>query len=666
MSKYPTLFSPIEVRRLTIPNRIVMMPMGTNLAKANGEISDDHIKYYTDRAKGETGLIVVENVCVTFPQGSNGTSQLRMDHDMFIPALYRLTESVHTYGSKIAVQLNHAGASAMPARTGVPAVSSSNHPSKTGGGIPTPLTVEEIHSIAKDYAAAARRAQLAGFDAVEIHAGHSYLISQFFSPVFNDRTDEFGGSPENRARFCKLVLEEVRKAIGPMMPIILRLSVDDFMHGGNTIEDTIETLKYCQDEADIFSASCAQNDTLRFQIDANHFPDGWRSYMAKAIKEAFGKPTITMGNIRDPKVAEEILVKGDADFIGIGRGLIAEPEWGKKSREGRECDLRKCISCNIGCAGNRIGFNKPIRCTVNPQIYGGDEYKEHKVTKPCNVVVIGAGTAGLEAACTAAEVGCTTFLLEKTEELGGLSKEICKFPDKNRLGDFPKYLINRAKKLKNLFIFTGVDASVDIVKKFNPDVVVNATGSVPTLPPITGLHENLGGGTVFSILDLIKDVENGVYPEDLTGKKVVVIGGGAVGLDVVEYFAPRGADVSIVEMLPAIGRDLDPITKNDTTALMEKYNVKQYVSTALKEVRKNNYLVERNGEMEELPFDYGFVCLGMRSNNPIYGDLVAAFADTDVKVMNIGDSNVRARRIIEGTHEGRNIVKILKNAGYFN
>ncbi|HIT60751.1 MAG TPA: NADH:flavin oxidoreductase, partial [Candidatus Fimousia stercorigallinarum] len=210
MSKYPTLFSPIEVRRLTIPNRIVMMPMGTNLAKANGEISDDHIKYYTDRAKGETGLIVVENVCVTFPQGSNGTSQLRMDHDMFIPALYRLTESVHTYGSKIAVQLNHAGASAMPARTGVPAVSSSNHPSKTGGGIPTPLTVEEIHSIAKDYAAAARRAQLAGFDAVEIHAGHSYLISQFFSPVFNDRTDEFGGSPENRARFCKLVLEEVR------------------------------------------------------------------------------------------------------------------------------------------------------------------------------------------------------------------------------------------------------------------------------------------------------------------------------------------------------------------------------------------------------------------------------------------------------------------------
>ena len=209
-----------------------------------------------------------------------------------------------------------------------------------------------------------------------------------------------------------------------------------------------------------------------------------------------------------------------------------------------------------------------------------------------------------------------------------------------------------------------MDATVETVKKFNPDVVVNATGSVPTLPPIAGLYDHLGKGTVFSILDLIKDVENGVYPEDLTGKKVVVIGGGAVGLDVIEYFAPRGAQCSIVEMLPAIGNGLDPITKNDTTALMEKYDVKQFVNTALKEVRKDNYLVERNGELEELPFDYGFVCLGMRSNNPIYTDLVKEFADTDVAIMNIGDSNIRARRIIEGTREGRDITKILKANGY--
>lgn len=665
MSNYPTLFSPLTVKTMTVPNRIVMPPMGTNYAKANGEISDEHINYYELRAQGGTGLIIVENVCVKFPQGSNGTSQLRIDHDMFIPKLYKLTEAVHAHGSKIAVQINHAGASAMSARTGMPTVSSSNKPSKTGGAIPTPLTVEEIKEIAKCYGAAARRAQLAGFDAVEVHAGHSYLISQFLSPIYNDRTDEFGGSPENRARFCKLVMDEVRAAVGPMFPIILRFSTDEFVEGGNDIEATINTLKYCQEEADILHASCALNDSIRFQIDTNHFPDGWRSYMAKAIKDAFGKPTITIGNIRDPKVAEKILEDGDADFIAIGRGLIAEPEWGNKCKEGRENELRKCISCNIGCAGNRIGYNKPIRCTVNPAVLSGEIYKETKVKKTCNVVVIGAGTAGLEAACTAAEVGCTTFLLEKSGELGGLAKEIAKFPDKKRLNDFPTYLINRAKKLKNLYIFTNTEVTAESVKAYNPDIVVNATGSVPLLPPITGLHDNLGNGKVFNILDLIKDIENGVYPDDLSGKKVVVIGGGAVGLDVVEYFAPKGADVSIVEMMPAIGRDLDPVTKNDTSSLMEKYGVKQYTSTKLLEVRADNYLVERDGNQEELPFDYGFVCLGMRANAPIYQDLLNTFGDTNVAVMNIGDSNVRARRIIDGTHEGRNILKVLKSKGFF-
>lgn len=671
MSKYPNLFSPVTIMRggrptVTVPNRIVMMPMGTNFALPFGGISKEHINYYAERAKGGTGLIVVENVCVTFPQGSNGTSQLRMDHDMFIPGLYELTEAVHEYGTKIAVQINHAGASANPARTGVPAVSSSTNPSKTGGGIPTPLTVDEIHKIAKDYGAAAKRAQMAGFDMVEVHAGHSYLISQFFSPVFNDRTDEYGGSPENRARFCKEVLAEVRAQIGPAMPIILRISVEDFIEGGNTVEDTIETLKYCIDEADIISASAAQNDTLRYQIDANHYPDGWRSYMAKAVKDAYGKPVISMGNYRDPAVAEEKLEAGDCDFIGIGRGLIAEPEWGNKCKEGRECELRKCISCNIGCAGNRIGSNRPLRCTVNPSLCDNAGYKDNQVAYTTNVVVIGAGTAGLEAACTAAEVGCTVFLLEKTSELGGLAKEISKFPDKKRLADFPNYLINRAKSLSNLYILTNVDATPEFVEQFNPDIIVNATGSVPTLPPIKGLHENLGGGTVFNIMDLIKDVEANNYEGKTEGKKVVVIGGGAVGLDVVEYFAPRGSECAIVEMLPGIGRDLDPITKNDTTLMMAEYDVKQYINTALMEVCADGFIVKLpDGEITKLPFDYGFVCLGMRNNNPVLPALEEHFGDS-VIFMNIGDSNPpRARRIIDGIKEGRQIVDVLKYNGFF-
>jgi NADPH-dependent 2,4-dienoyl-CoA reductase/sulfur reductase-like enzyme len=386
--------------------------------------------------------------------------------------------------------------------------------------------------------------------------------------------------------------------------------------------------------------------------------------MAKAVKERFGKPCVTMGNIRDPHVAEDILARGDADLIGMGRGLIADPDWVNKVEFGDVCDIRKCISCNIGCAGNRIGINRPIRCTVNPNVPDGEEYKKYKITKPCNVVVIGGGTAGMEAACTAAEVGCTTFLLEKKPYLGGLAAEISKIPDKKRLADFPNYMIHRTNKLKNLFAFTNTDANVDFIKNLKPNIIVNATGSSPLLPPIPGLHENIDkeGGKVASILNMINHVND--YPTDLTGKKVVVIGGGAVGLDVVEFFAPRGAEVSIVEMMPIIGNGIDPVSKVDMGTLMDKYHVNQMTNTALKEVREDNFLVEANGELKELPFDYGFVCLGMRAEQPILKDLRDAFEeDGSIEIVNIGDS-VRARRIIEGTEEGRNIINVLKKRDY--
>ena len=663
-SNYQHIFTPLTVKNMTIKNRIVMMPMGTNYGEQNGEMSFLHINYYKERAKGGTGLIIVENASVDSPQGSNGTTQLRIDHDNYLPRLYKFCEEIHKYGTCIAIQINHAGASAVSARTNMQPVSASDVPSKEGGEIPRPLSVEEIHHIVKKYGEAAKRAQAAGFDAVEIHAGHSYLISQFLSPLTNKRTDEFGGSVENRTRFCRMVIEEVRKQVGPFFPIMLRLSADELMEGGNTLEDTLEYLEYIQDEVDIFDVSCGLNGSIQYQIDANYMKDGWRSYMPKAVREKFGKPCISMGNIRNPKVAEQILADGDADLIGMGRGLIAEPAWVNKVATGRECDLRKCISCNIGCAGNRIGFNRPIRCTVNPAVLEGDVYKNQKVNKNCNVVVIGGGTAGLEASFTAAEVGCTTFLIEKKPELGGLAALISKIPDKKRLADFPNYLIHRASKLKNLFIFKTTEATIEMIRSMNPNIIVNATGSNPLLPPIKGLHENIDkeGGKVSSITNMINHVME--YPEDLKGKKVVVIGGGAVGLDVVEFFAPRGADVSIVEMMPVIGNGIDPVSKVGTFALMDKYGVKQCPNTALLEVKADSFLVKTpEGNEEEMLFDYGFVCLGMRANAPILDAVRKEFEDEDVEIMNIGDS-VRARRIIEGTEEGRNILNVLAKHDY--
>lgn len=663
-NKYQHIFSPVTIRHMTVKNRIVMMPMGTNFGEQNGEMSFLHINYYEQRAKGGTGLLIVENASVDSPQGSNGTTQLRIDSDNYIPRLYKLCENVHKHGACIAIQINHAGASAMSSRIGMQPVSASDVPSKEGGEIPRPLTKEEILHIVRKYAEAARRAQICGFDAVEIHAGHSYLISQFLSPIYNKRTDEFGGSAENRTRFAHMILEAVRKQVGPHFPIFLRISADELMEGGNTLEDTLAYLEYLEKEVDVFDVSCGLNGSIQYQIDANYLPDGWRSYMARAVKEKFGKPCIAVGNIRHPQIAEEILAKGDADFIGMGRGLIAEPEWVNKVEYGNECDLRSCISCNIGCAGHRIGLNQPIRCTVNPAVNSGEDYIKHKIKKPCNVVVIGGGAAGLEAACTAAEVGCTTFLIEKKAELGGLASVISKIPDKKRLGEFPQYLIRRAAKLHNLFVFCNTQATTELVKSLNPDIIVNATGSEPTLPPIRGLHELVDkeDSHVATVLKMIERIPE--YPEHMEGRKVVIIGGGAVGLDVMEFFTERGARVSMVEMLPMIGNGLDPVSRCDIHAKLKKYQVEQMVNTMLQEVRNDRFIVKTpQDEIKELPFDYGFICLGMKASTPVLKELEETFSDTNVEIINIGDSK-RARRIIEGTEEGRNILSVLERHDY--
>ncbi|MCC0673636.1 MULTISPECIES: FAD-dependent oxidoreductase [unclassified Clostridioides] len=661
MKIYQNIFEPLTIKRMNVKNRIVMPPMGTNFGGESGEFKDEHIKYYEQRAKGGTGLIIVENACVDFPLGSNGTTQIRIDHDRYIPALYKLTESLHKHGACVAIQINHSGASAMPDRiNGLTPVSSSNIPSKNGGTIPRELKKAEILDIAKKYGKAAKRAQIAGFDAIEIHAGHSYLISQFLSPIYNKRTDEFGGSLENRARFAKLVIDKVRDEVGALFPISLRISADEFIEGGNTLDDTLKLLEYLNEEVDIYNVSAALNDSIQFQIDTMTLEDGWRSYMSKAVKKRFGKTTIITGNIRNPEIASKILENNEADFIGMGRGLIADPNWAEKVQNGKEDSIRKCISCNIGCAGNRIGANRPIRCTVNPDLINGEEYKQRKVNKTTNVVVIGGGTTGLEAAATAAEVGCNVFLLEEKEDIGGLAETISTFPDKSRINDFPKYLKQRVNKLKNLIVFKNTKADIKFIENLKPDIIINATGSKPLLPPITGLMDRIDqeNGKVSSIFKLFNDIEY-FKTKDLENKKVVVVGGGAVGLDVVEFFSENKAKTSIVEMLPVVGKDLDPITKVTMMKMLKDYNVDVYTNTALLEVEDDNFKVKKNEEEFLLNFDYGFICLGMKSNNPILNNLKKYFEAKNVEVLNIGDSKI-ARRIIDGVREGRNIITTLE------
>lgn len=661
MQKYQAIFEPLNIKRMTLKNRIIMPPMGTNFANQDGSFNEQHYAYYEQRAKGGTALITLENVCIDYPMGTNGTTQLRMDNDQFIPGLWQFNERMHAYGACTSVQINHAGASAYGLRlNGQQAVSASDVPSKKGNPAPRALTKEEIEKIVVCYAQAANRAQRAGFDCVEIHAGHSYLISQFLSPIYNKRTDEFGGTAENRARFAKMVVKAVRKAVGPFFPISLRLSADELLPNGNTLADSIELLSYIAEDVDILNVSSALNDSLQYQIDKMNLPDGWRSYMAKEVKTAFpDKVIVTSGNIRSPKRAVEILENNEADLLAMGRGLIAEPNWVNKVQSGNEDLLRKCISCNIGCADHRIAKSRPVRCTVNPDVYYEDAYKEQPVEEPIKMVVIGGGTTALEAANTAAEVGVSVSLYEQKSYLGGLAHEIARLPDKKRIDDFVYYLEKRTEKQKNMTVNLDKAFKLDDLLHENPDIIVNATGAKPLLPPINGLHEQLAAADrcVFSIFDLLNNLDEFQVFE---GQEIVVIGGGAVGLDVVEYYAERGAKkVSIVEMQGELGKDLDLITKLAMMEIVEKYNVEVYTTTTLTEVKKNSFLVKTaDGMLKELPFTLGFVCLGMRAEAPLYNDLRSYAEKNDCTLVNLGDSKV-ARRIMEGTREARDILKVI-------
>ena len=654
---FEKLMQPLTINGMTLKNRVMMTPMGTNLANPDGSISEAHKQYYRQRAKGGTGLIVVENVCVDFPMGSNGTTQLRLDHDSFIPHLYELTEDLHRYGTKGAIQINHAGGAARSSRIGAQPASASDIPPKTGGEKPRPFTREEILHLVKCFGDSAKRAQMAGFDAVEIHAGHSYLLHQFISPTTNNRTDEFGGTQENRVRFLKMVLEETRNQVGPHFPIMVRISAEEFVPGGLTLEDTLNWLPLIDKYVDLYDVSSGVNDSMEKMIDKGYLQDGWRSYIAAAVRERMQKPVISAGNYRDPAVAEAVLENQEADIIGIGRGLIADPEWCNKVQAGKVDEIRKCISCCIGCAGNRMTFNRPIRCTINPSVVEGDAYKNKRVNKKVNVVVIGGGTSGIEAACTAAEVGCQVTLIEKENHLGGRAALISNLPEKFRMKYFVEYLCNRVSKLDRVKVLLNTQASKEIVSGLKPDLIVCATGSKIITPAIPGLMENLASGNILTADGVINRILENTAPDSFVGRQVAVVGGGATGLDIVEYYANRGAQCTVIEMTSEIGRDLDLISKVSTGNLLREKNVCQMKDTTLKEVRKDSFVTDKG----IIPFDIGVICLGLKSYNPLMNEM-----QDITETISVGDALYAPRQIIDGMREGRNILSTLEEKGYFN
>lgn len=659
MPEYPRLFSKFQVKSLQLKNRIVMSPMGSNFAQCDGQMSSEHIEYYRLRAAGGVGLIILENVCVDFPLGSNGTTQLRLDHDCFMPSLYRFNEVMHYYDCRTCVQINHAGATANPMRIGTTPVSASSQ--QIADGVSSrELNIDEIHDIVSKYGKAARRVKEAGFDAIEIHAGHGYLINQFLSPIWNQRADDFGSDTiENKTRFCRLVINAVREAVGDNFPIMLRMSCEEFSQSGNSLDDSIEILEYLQKDIDIIDASVG----TFFAMDTAKMPDGWRSFISKAVKSKLALPCAVMGNIRNPKVAEEILRRGESDLIVIGRGLIADPEWANKVQYGNERQIRPCISCNIGCVQHRMELNRPIRCSVNPSIVREEWHKTHHIKKDCNVVVIGGGISGLEAACTAAETGCNTVLLEQGSQLGGWLYNVSKLPNKFRMKYLLNYMLNRANNLKNLTCLTNIHITKELIATFKPNIIICATGSEPLLPSsIQGLQEHIGKG--FNIYDIKDFLDNIETEKNIVGKSIVIAGGGASALDVAEFFAGTN-NVTIIEQLPEIGIGLDKFTKYHTKKYLAEHDTTFYTSHSLKTVNADYVTITNGNELHRVAFDYAFICLGLKPR--MHSAAVQEFCEqNNIPLIYTGDSKA-ARRVYDCIMEGRNmIIEYLKLYGYYH
>jgi 2,4-dienoyl-CoA reductase-like NADH-dependent reductase (Old Yellow Enzyme family)/NADPH-dependent glutamate synthase beta subunit-like oxidoreductase len=656
---FPNIFSSIKINNLVIKNRIVMPAMATNFAGVYGDVTDDMINYYKSRAKGGVGLIIVENTNIDFPFGSAGATQLRIDNDRYVPGLSKLAESIKQYGAKVCLQINHAGASAMSERIGEQyIVGPSDIPAKKNGEKQVPLSKDQIYVIIKKFGMAARRAKDAGFDMIEIHGGHSYLIAQFLSPLTNKRNDEFGGSLKNMSRFIELILKEVRNKVGNDYPISLRINGDEFIEGGRNLSGTIEILNYIAPYIDILNITAGTAYNYDKHLEPIQYEEGWRVYLSNEIKKHINIPTITVGNIRSPEFVEDILSTKKADMVAIGRGLICDPNWVMKVYNGDINILRKCISCNIGCVGNRVFGNLPIKCTINPEIISDTNVNYNK-TNGKTIVVIGGGPSGLEAACYAAECGFNVYLFEKENEIGGLLTLIKELPKKKKMDYIVQYFKERASRINNLQIFLGSCPSIQEIMDLNPDFVINATGSIPNIPCIKGLKEiiNSKESNVYTINTLLDNIDK-FNKKEIRDKKVVIVGGGAVGLDCAEYFAEADAEITIIEMKDNIASDMEYVTKNYMIQNFENHKVKIFTETCLLEIKENEMICIRDKEELKFNFDIAIICLGLKPNNQNYLNIKEILQNNNVLVYNIGDS-YNSRKIINGIHEGRNIVKYI-------
>ncbi|RPH50569.1 MAG: FAD-binding protein [Desulfobacteraceae bacterium] len=623
---YSYLFSPIRINKLEIKNRIAYPALGL-LYSHDRKLNDRYFHYFREKAAGGAGVVTVGPVGVDFI--GSGLLVLSLAEDEAIADFRKLADTIRNEGASPWVQLFHAGAYSHPIIIdGQTPMAPSPVYSIYSKITPREMTLHDIREVQSAFVRASLRARAAGFDGVEIIASGGYLITQFVSPLRNQRTDDYGGSFENRLRFPRELIEDVRAALGRDYPVTVRMAGNDFVPGSNTDSETpLIAQVYEKAGADAINVTGGWHETRVPQLPME-LPRSAYAYLALNIKKAVSVPVMASNRIADPETAEKIIKDGYADMVNLGRVLIADPQWPKKAMEGRASEIRPCVACSQGCT-DQVFSGMPIFCAGNPRAGFEGERNIIRTDSPKNVMVVGAGAGGLEAAVTAAMAGHRVEIYEKAGEIGGQLRLAGAPPHKQELLEFIRYYRAMINKY-NIPLHLNAEVDVLLLKQLKPDHVIVAEGAEAVMPPIDGVDDPC----VLSAWDVL-----GKNP--LLGRSVAIIGGGAVGLETALFVAAKGtinpetlhflfayeaesverlrelmfrgtSRVTVFEMLPKAGVDVGRSTRWVVFDNLKRFGINILTSSKVSSIRQGKVLFERDGKKDEMHFDQVILAAGSR------------------------------------------------------